>query len=158
MSQKCPECNKGNESHKEIFEGLTVTYYFCGHRQIAVVVNESIVIKENAELYLKKTEEELYQQLGGIYKPNSPLTATIIDTLKRGKDRFGEFQENLFNFLCVEKQICEKIKKIENLEAFSIFAMVSQELIIGNVLPTWIPIGIVSGIIVKVGIKKYCNC
>ena len=65
MSQKCPKCNKGNESHKEIFEGLTVTYYSCGHRQIAAVVNESIVIKENAELYLKKTEEELYQQLGG---------------------------------------------------------------------------------------------
>ncbi|MCH9042275.1 MAG: hypothetical protein QQN43_06425 [Nitrosopumilus sp.] len=158
MSQKCPECNKGNESYKEIFEGLTVTYYFCGHRQIARVINESIVIKENAELYLNKTEEELYQQLGGIYKPDSALTATIIDTLKKGKDRFREHQKKLFNFLCVEKQICEKIKKFESLETLSIYGMISQELITGNILPTWIPIGIVSGIIVKVGIKKYCNC
>jgi len=81
MSEKCPQCNQGNQSHKEIFEGLTLTYYFCGHRKIVVVVNETITIKENAELYLNKTEEELYQQLGGIYKPGSALTATIIDTL-----------------------------------------------------------------------------
>lgn len=158
MSQKCPECNNGNESHKEIFKGLTITYYFCGHRKIVVVVNEPIAILENAELYLNKTEEELYQQLGGVYKPGSALTATIIDTLKKGKDRFKEHQEKLFNFLCVEKQICEKIKKFESLETLSIFGMISQELITGNILPTWIPIGIVSGIIVKVGIKKYCNC
>lgn len=158
MSQKCPTCNKGNESHKEIFEGLTVTYYLCGHRNIAVVVNESIVVKENAEAYVNKTEDELYQQLGGIYKPDSALTASVIDTLKRGKDRFEEHQKKLSNFLCVERKICEKIKKFENLETLSIFSMISQELITGNVLPTWIPIGIVSGIIVKVGIKKYCNC
>ena len=55
MSQKCPECHKGNESHKEFFKGLAITYYLCGHGKTVVVVNESMQITENARAEAQQT-------------------------------------------------------------------------------------------------------
>ena len=115
-------------------------------------------IAENAEKYLTKTEDDLYDQLGAMYKPNSAFTATTIDFTKRGKKRFSELQEKLFEFLCVENQMCEKIEKFAKSDVLALFGIVSGLLVVYAMLPTWIPIGIIAAIIVKQGIRKFCQC
>jgi len=105
-SKKCPECGKAYQLNKEFFPNLTITYYGCGHQNIAVVVNEAIGITEKID----RDIQEDYAELGKVYL-GGPLFAKTFDPIEKGKIRFEEIREELFKFLCKEKQLCEKIKK-----------------------------------------------
>jgi hypothetical protein len=105
-TRKCPTCGEGNQLKQEFFPDLTITYFSCRHRSIVAIVNELINISEKIE----RNVEEDYAELGQMYLGGA-LTANKVNFIDKGKTRFEENREKLYQFLCIENQICEKVKK-----------------------------------------------
>lgn len=153
ISRKCLECGEGNQLNQELFPNLTITYFSCGHRSIEAVVNETINITEK----IGRDIHEDYAELGQIYLGGA-LFAKKINFVEKGKIRFEENREKLYQFLCIENQICEKIKKIEKHDVLTLFSTVGGLLIGSTIMNPLIPVGVVTSIIIKIGIKKFCRC
>lgn len=151
--RKCTVCGEGNQLKQELFPDLTITYFLCGHRSIVAAVNETINIFEKIE----RDIEEDYTELGQIYLGGA-LFANKINFVEKGKTRFEENREKLYQFLCIENQICEKIKKMEKHDVLTLFSTVGGLLIESTIMNPLIPVGVVTAIIIKIGIKKFCKC
>ncbi|MDH3855855.1 MAG: hypothetical protein OES27_07010 [Nitrosopumilus sp.] len=153
QGKKCPECGKGYSINKESFQNLTITYYGCGHRKIVSIVNQTVNISEKIERDIR----EDYEELGKLYLGGA-LSAATFDPIQRGKKRFEENREKLFKFLCIENKMCEKIKKLEKHDTLTLFSTIGGLLIGSTVINPLIPIAVVSAIIVKIGVRKFCKC
>ncbi len=94
------------------------------HRTIGAVVNETINISEKIE----RDIEEDYVELGQIYLGDA-IYAKKINFIEKGKTCFEENREKLYQFLCIENQICEKIKKMEKHDVHTLFSTVGGLLI-----------------------------
>ena len=152
-SRKCPTCGEGDQLNQELFPNLTIIYFSCGHRSIGVVINETI----NISVKIERDIQEDYAELGRVYLGDA-LYAQKINFVEKGKTRFEENSEKLYQFLCIENQICEKIKKMEKHDVLTLFSTVGGLLIGSTIINPLIPVGVITAIIIKIGIKKFCKC
>src|SRR5262245_23417292 len=104
-------------------------------------------------------EEQLYTELGLIYLgPTAGIGDDLLgrllsDARQEGEERFAGFMPAIKKCLCEQWHACEQRKKYED-EATLAMA-------IGDVLVTVLtsaPVITVSALIVKIGVKKFCDC
>jgi hypothetical protein len=52
----------------------------------------------------------------------------------------------------------KKLKKIEKHDTLTLFSTIGGLLIGSSIMNPLIPVGVVTAIIIKIGIKKFCKC
>ena len=148
----CITCKEGTQINKEFSPGLTITYFTCGHRHIAVVVNETVGITEQIEQDISKD----YEELGTTYIGGA-LYAKVETPEDKGKKIFELLHDELFEIICIKHKACEKIDSLGGSDMAPIIDTIVGIIsgVLGNPL---IPCVTVARIIAKRGVKKFCKC
>ena len=164
FEDKCPSCGAKFVS-KDVEKGKITNHYECEHRAIAITVNETITISEKIEAeikeYPKKDLPSLYADLAKLEEKQSLIrTAKLIDYVDKGKKILETNYEIIFHKICEEYEMCKKIKHFKDLDITTLASLVGTIIVssIGIVLPIWLPVALLSLIIVKIGISKFCKC
>ena len=164
FEDKCSSCG-ANFISKDEEKGKITYHYECEHRAIAITVNETITISEKIEAeikeYPKKDLPSLYADLAKLEEKQSLIrTAKLIDYVDKGKRILETYHEKIFHKICEEYEICKKIKQIKDFDIPTQASLIGTIIVssIGVVLPIWIPVALLSLIIAKIGISKFCKC
>jgi len=162
-SESCPICGKELEDMK-MDENSVEFSYICGHKAHLVAIKETIshTMEISIETYMEKDLNFLYTQLANLKEPKKlhALTASVIDFVKRGKERFAEFQQELHQKICIDFEMCNKLRFMKKLTPVNQAGLLAQIIASATltVVPWYIPTGLLASIYVKEGLSKMCQC
>lgn len=117
-------------------------------------------IKQVTE-YSKLELQALYKKLGSTEgsKIAMPLEEEP-DLEKRGVKLIEIYSVGIFQIICIEFGLCDKLKNIEKYDLISMASLIATIIPAsqGTGIPIWIPVSLFSTIIAKSSLKKFCNC
>jgi len=121
------------------------------------MLSNKIGTNERKEItdYLSLDIDQLYSLIGASERYDSePDISGWVDNIQIGKELFKKLENSIHQKICVEWQIC---RKLDNPEFQDLANLVVEIAVIIAGIGTKIPLLVIASLIVKIGVRKFCN-
>lgn len=104
------------------------------------------------ETYLSHTEDMLYAELA---PPQRDLFTDLQVAAKAGQQEFERHRQKLYQRICVQEDICTKLGNPELSDKINLIIAIG-DIVAASAIG--IPPFIVATLIVRMGVRKFCQC